>query len=96
VVVLLVVVLVVVLLVVVVSSVGPLGYARALLYASEHDKQRTLGQEPTGRQSSILTSHLVHRFATKTTDPRAHAKQFYGLRDSDTLAGQQRKLANIQ
>jgi hypothetical protein len=32
---------------------------RRALYASEHVKQRTLGQEPTGRRS-ILTSHLVH------------------------------------
>ena len=42
------------------SSVGPFGYACAPLYASEHVKQRTLGQEPKGRRS-ILTSHLVHR-----------------------------------
>jgi hypothetical protein len=30
-------------------SVGPFGYACALLYASEHVKQRTQGTEPTGR-----------------------------------------------
>ena len=46
------------------SSVGPFGYACAPLYASEHVKQRTLGQEPKGRRS-ILTSHLVHRLPRK-------------------------------
>ena len=45
-------------------SVGPFGYACAPLYASEHVKQRTLGQEPKGRRS-ILTSHLVHRLPRK-------------------------------
>jgi hypothetical protein len=70
------------------SSVGPFGYACAPLYASEHVKQRALGQEPTGRQS-ILTSHLVHApFTTKATDSRTHAKQSGGLLDSDALTGQ--------
>jgi hypothetical protein len=38
--------------------------ACAPLYASEDLKQRTLGQEPTGRRP-ILTSHLVHRSPRK-------------------------------
>jgi hypothetical protein len=44
--------------------VGPFDSACAPLYASEHVKQRTLGQEPTGRRS-ILTSHLVRRLPRK-------------------------------
>jgi hypothetical protein len=71
---------------VITSSVGPFGCACAPLYLTSHlahVKQRTLGQEPTGRQS-ILTSHLVHRFTTKATDSRTHAKQSDGLLDSDT------------
>jgi hypothetical protein len=69
------------------SSVGPFGNACAPLNASEHVKQRTLGQEPTGRQS-ILTSHFVRRLTTKTTDSCTRAKQSDGLLDSDTLTGQ--------
>jgi hypothetical protein len=70
-------------------SVGPFGCACAPLYASEHVKQRSLGQEPTGRQS-ILTSHLVHRLTPRKQ--RTHAltrgKQASGgLLDPDTLTG---------
>jgi hypothetical protein len=59
------------------------------LYASEHVKQRALGQEPTGRRST-LTSHLVHRspLTTKATDSRTHAELSGGLLDLDTLTGQ--------
>jgi hypothetical protein len=53
------------------SSVGPFGYACAPLYAREHVKQRTLGQEPTDGVSIDLDVPLSPPFTTKATDSRA-------------------------
>jgi hypothetical protein len=67
----------------------PLGHLATLAfrcsYASEHVKQRTLGQEPTGRRLILTSNCLSPPLTTKATDSRTHAELSVGLLSAGLL-----------